>query len=214
MMAPNVLEDCTPLYVRRLSLYYLISAMIVTTDNRTMMITYVTSCFVIVSPPRGDEPNSRQSTLFVISIAKLILKIMEFFMQVANYTISKLPYIENGTNEIMERYQIRAQYETEPPHGDAIYSITIKGKPLPFWIYGRDVTFIGSSMVMVESVRCKTWNPIESIIIDLENEVYAILKEWYTDISFVNNRIELTNQVVKVDKRILNDFEQLEWIRF
>ena len=26
MMAPNVLEDCTPLYVRRLSLYYLTSA--------------------------------------------------------------------------------------------------------------------------------------------------------------------------------------------
>ena len=42
MMAPNVLEDCTPLYVRRLSLYYLTSAMIVTTDNRTMMITEVT----------------------------------------------------------------------------------------------------------------------------------------------------------------------------
>ena len=42
MMTPNVLEDCTPLYVRRLSLYYLTSAMIVTTDNRTMMITEVT----------------------------------------------------------------------------------------------------------------------------------------------------------------------------
>ena len=114
----------------------------------------------------------------------------------------------------MERYQIHAQYETEPPHGDAIYSISIKGKALPFWIYGRDVTFIGSSMVMVESVRCKTWDPIETMIIDLENEVYASLKEWYTDISFVNHRIELTNQVVKMDKRILNNFETLEWIGF
>ena len=73
MMTPNVLEDCTPLYVRRLSLYYLTSAMIVTTDNRTMMITYVISCLVIVSPPHGDEPNSRQRTLFVISIAKYTL---------------------------------------------------------------------------------------------------------------------------------------------
>ena len=135
-------------------------------------------------------------------------------MKAENYKISKLSYIENGSNEIMERYQIRAQYETEPPRGDAIYSITIKGKPLPFWIYGRDVTFIGSSMVMVESVKCKTWDPIESIIIDLENEVYASLKGWYTDISFVNNRIELTNQVVKVDKRILKNFVNLEWIRF
>ena len=135
-------------------------------------------------------------------------------MNLENYKISKLSYIENSSNEIMEKYRIRAQYETEPPHGDAIYSISIKGKGLPFWIYGRDVTFIGSSMVMVESVRCKTWDPIETIIIDLENEVYASLNGWYTDISFVNNQIELTNQVVKVDKRILNNFENLECIRF
>lgn len=135
-------------------------------------------------------------------------------MNAENYKISKLSYIEKGSNEIMERYQIRAQYETEPPHGDVIYSISIKGKALPFWIYGRDVTFIGSSMVMVESVRCKTWDPIETIIIDLENEVYASLKEWYTDISFIHHRIELTNQVVNMDKRILNNFEALEWIGF
>ena len=135
-------------------------------------------------------------------------------MNLENYKISKLPYIENSSNKIMERYQIRAQYETEPPHGDAIYSISIKGKALPFWSYGRDVTFIGSSMVMVESVRCKTWDSIETIIIDLENEVYASLKEWYTDISFIDNQIEFTNQVVKMDKRILNNFEDLEWIGF
>ncbi len=55
---------------------------------------------------------------------------------------------------------------------------------------------------------------IETIIIDLENEVYASLQEWYTDISFVNNRIEFSNQVVKMDKRILNNFENLEWISF
>ena len=135
-------------------------------------------------------------------------------MSLENYKISKLPYIENSSNEIMERYQIRTQYETEPPHGDVIYSISIKGKALPFWIYGRDVTFIGSSMVMVESVRCKTWDPIETIIIDLENEVYASLKEWFTDILFIDNQIEFTNQVVKMDKRILNNFEALEWISF
>ena len=128
-------------------------------------------------------------------------------MKLENYKISKLSYIENGSNEIMKKYQIRTQYETEPPHGDAIYSITIKGKALPFWIYGRDVTFIGGSMVMVESVKCKTWNPIDTLIIDLENEVYASLKEWYTDISFINNQIELSNQVVKMEKLILNSFD-------
>ena len=144
----------------------------------------------------------------------LDIKDNEVFMNLENYKISTLPYIENASNEIMEKYNIKAQYETEPPHGDAIYSISIKGKALPFWIYGRDVTFIGSSMVMVESVRCKTWDPIETMFIDLENEVYASLKEWYTDISFANNRIELTNQVVKMEKRILNNFENLEWISF
>lgn len=137
----------------------------------------------------------------------------EAFMKLENYKISKLPYIENASNEIMKKYQIRAQYETEPPHGDAIYSITIKGKALPFWIYGRDVTFIGGSMVMVESVKCKTWNPIDTLIIDLENEVYASLKEWYTDISFINNQIELSNQVVKMEKLILNSFDDLLWIK-
>ena len=135
-------------------------------------------------------------------------------MQVDNYKISKLSYIENASNEIMEKYNIKVQYETEPPHGDAIYSISIKEKVLPFWIYGRDVTFIGNSMVMVESVRYKTWDPIETIIIDLENEVYASLKEWYTDISFVTNRIELTNQVVKMKNLIINKFDELKWIDF
>lgn len=132
-------------------------------------------------------------------------------MNLENYKISTLPYIENASNEIMEKYNIKVQYETEPPHGDAIYSISIKGKALPFWIYGRDVTFIGNSMVMVESVRCKTWDSIETIIIDLENELYAGLKEWYTDISFFNNRIEFTNQVVKMKTLILKDFDELDW---
>ena len=182
-MAPNVLEECTPLYVRRLSLYYLTSVMIVNTDNRIMIITQV-------------------------------FRKNEAFMKLENYKISKLSYIENGGNEIMKKYQIHTQYETEPPHGDAIFSISIKGKVLPFWMYGRDVTFIGSSMVMVESVKCKTWNPIETVIIDLEDEVYANLQEWYTDISFVNGRIELSNQVVKMNKRILNDFEDIDWISF
>ena len=134
-------------------------------------------------------------------------------MNAEKYKVSKLPYIENASNEIMKKYQIRTQYETEPPHGDAIFSISIKGKVLPFWMYGRDVTFIGSSMVMVESVKCKTWNPIETVIIDLENEVYASLKEWYTDISFINNQIELSNQVVKMEKLILNSFDDLLWIK-
>ena len=44
-------------------------------------------------------------------------------MNADNYKISTLPYIENASNEIMEKYNIKAQYETEPPHGDAIFYI-------------------------------------------------------------------------------------------
>ena len=82
-------------------------------------------------------------------------------MNADNYKISTLPYIENASNEIMEKYQIRAQYEIEPPRGDAIYSITIKGTALPFWIYGRDVTFIGDEMLIVDSVK------LHHILIDI-----------------------------------------------
>ena len=60
-------------------------------------------------------------------------------MNADNYKISTLPYIENASNEIMEKYNIKAQYETEPPHWRMlIYSISIR-EVLPFWIYGRDV---------------------------------------------------------------------------
>ena len=34
--------------------------------TKIMITTYVISCFVIVSPPFGDEPNSRQLTLLGI----------------------------------------------------------------------------------------------------------------------------------------------------
>lgn len=44
--------------------------------------------------------------------------------------------------------------------------------------------------------------------------MYANLKEWYTDISFVSERIELTNQVVKKKKLIMNDFDSLEWTNY
>jgi len=40
---------------------------------------------------------------------------------------------------------INVHYETEPPHGDGIYSVTLKNKKLPFWIYGRNVVFIAEN---------------------------------------------------------------------
>lgn len=34
--------------------------------------------------------------------------------------------------ELLEKFQIRTKYETEPPHGDPIYSISLKDKEFPF----------------------------------------------------------------------------------
>ena len=98
-------------------------------------------------------------------------------MNADNYKISTLPYIENASNEINGKVQYKSNNMKRNHPMEMLIFYFYKGKVLPFWIYGRDVTFIGNSMVMVESVRCKTWDPIETIIIDLENEVYASLKE-------------------------------------
>ena len=50
-------------------------------------------------------------------------------MNAEKYKVSTLPYIENASNEIMEKYNIKAQYETEPPHGDAILSLIHISEP-------------------------------------------------------------------------------------
>ena len=134
-------------------------------------------------------------------------------MEEKNYQILRVPYVENGKQDkILVKFNIITEYETEPPRGDAIYSISLKGKSLPFWIYGRNIIFIGDNKAMVESVKCKTWDPIYTIIIDLENEKYANLMEWYTTISFQNERIELSNHIVKKKNLVLKDFEDLDWI--
>lgn len=130
-----------------------------------------------------------------------------------NCKILTIPYIDDvAKNEILKKFQISVKYETEPPGGDGIYSIYLKEKLLPFWIYGRNIIFIDDTKAMLESVKCDTFIPIFSIIVDLENQKYANLMEWYTEIVFTNNQIELYNQIVKNKKLTLSSFDDLNWI--
>ena len=113
--------------------------------------------------------------------------------------------------ELLEKFQIRTKYETEPPHGDPIYSISLKDKEFPFWIYGRNIIFIDETKVMVEAVEPNTWNLLYTVIIDIKKDMYVRFKHWYRDISFKDNQIKLTNRYENIEE-ILGGFDELEWI--
>lgn len=82
-------------------------------------------------------------------------------------------------------------YQTEPPHGDFIYSLTLPANRgryhLPLWVYGRDLFFFGPSYLLAEGVPAGGYSGLKSVIIDLSNARYAILDSWY-------RRPQLTDQ--------------------
>lgn len=129
-----------------------------------------------------------------------------------NCYIQKIAYLfDKEQNELLEKFRIGTKYETEPPHGDSIFSIFLKGKELPFWIYGRNIFIICETKVMVEAVAPNTWNQLYTVIIDLEKDRYAGFEKCYQDISFMGNQITLTDQSGNT-KEIPGGFDALEWI--
>lgn len=126
--------------------------------------------------------------------------------------ILKISYLyDEKQNELLEKFQIGTKYETEPPHGAPIFSISLKDKELPFWIYGRNIIFIDETKVMVEAVEPNTWNLLYTVIIDIKKDMYVRFKHWYRDISFKDNQIKLTNRYENIED-ILGGFDELEWI--
>ncbi len=125
--------------------------------------------------------------------------------------ISYLYMFDEKQIELLEKFQIRTKYETEPPHGDPIYSISFKDKELPFWIYGRNIIFIDETKVMVDAVKPNTWMPVYTVIIDMKKDMYVRFKNWYTDISIMDNQIKLTHRPKKTEE-IFGGFDELEWI--
>ena len=74
--------------------------------------------------------------------------------------ISYLYMFDEKRIELLEKFHLRTKYETEPSHGEPIFSISLKDKEFPFWIYGRDIIFIDETKVMVEAVEPNTWGQV------------------------------------------------------
>ena len=110
--------------------------------------------------------------------------------------------------------EIELKYETEPPHGDFIFSgnLPMINVELPFWIYDRDIILVGEDFMIVESVQYDTFEPISTVMIDIKKARYADFKEWYPDICVTKDGIELDNRFHKVKKMILKNTCDLEWI--
>ena len=108
--------------------------------------------------------------------------------------------------------EIELHYETEPPHGDFIFSVmlTILNIELPFWIYGRNLIFLDAYYMVAETVEKNTWNPITTALVNIHMGKYASLGHWYNHIS-VKDKVELKNEF-DGNSLVLNNIDKLKWI--
>jgi hypothetical protein len=103
-------------------------------------------------------------------------------------------------NQAILEYQIlriQLEYETEPPHGDFIYSIKLafdNGEMdiFPFWIYGRSILLF-DNYVVLESMEIGSYKNLRSMIIDIDTKQYTILDHWYNDYAIENDLLILLN---------------------
>ena len=79
-------------------------------------------------------------------------------------------------------------------------------------IYGRNVVFIAENLIIVESVKYNTFDPITSMIIDIKEAKYASLKDWYPGIEANDDRIELSNRFQKNKKIVFSDIHEFQWL--
>ncbi len=80
-------------------------------------------------------------------------------------------------------HSLELRYQTEPPHGDFIYSLTLLSDKaqyhLPLWVYGRNLFFFGPSCLLAESVPAGNISDLKSVLIELSGPRYALLDDWY-----------------------------------
>ena len=50
------------------------------------------------------------------------------------------------------------------------------------------------------------------MIIDIKEEKYASLKDWYPDIEANDDRIELSNRFQKNKKIVFSDIDEFQWL--
>ena len=109
--------------------------------------------------------------------------------------------------------EIELKYETQPPHGDLVFSakLPILDMDLDFWIYGRNLIFLDAYYLLAETVKKGTWSPITSMIVNIHTGKYASLGHWYNVVSVREKDVELKNEF-DGNIYILSDPYGLEWI--
>ena len=109
--------------------------------------------------------------------------------------------------------EIELNYETEPPHGDGIFSakLPILDIHLPFWIYGRNLMFLDAYYLLAETVKKGTSSPITSMLINIHTGKYADLRHWYNNISVKESEVVLKNDF-DGSTLTLKDVEGLSWV--
>ncbi len=109
--------------------------------------------------------------------------------------------------------EIDLTYETEPPHGDGIFSarLPLLDKILPFWLYGRNLIFLDAYYLLAEMVEKSTWSPITSVLINIHTGEYANLGHWYNHIIIKTVGVELQNDD-DGKTLILKNVNNLTWL--
>ena len=121
-----------------------------------------------------------------------------------------------GCEEVTIAYygsEIEFHYETEPPHGDDIFSakLPLLNIKLSFWIYGRNLIFLDAYYLLAETVKKDTWDPITSMLINIHTGKYASLEHWYNNISVKEKEVELKNDY-DGKSMVLKDVNGLKWV--
>jgi hypothetical protein len=109
--------------------------------------------------------------------------------------------------------EIDLYYETEPPHGDGIFSakLPLLEMKLPFWMYGRNLVFLDAYYLLAETVKKGTSSPITSMLINIHTGKYASLDNWYNNISVEESEVVLKNDF-DGSALTLKDVENLSWV--
>lgn len=109
--------------------------------------------------------------------------------------------------------EIELNYETEPPHGDGIFSakLPLLEMKLPFWMYGRNLVFLDAYYLLAETVKKGTSSPITSMLINIHTGKYASLDNWYNNISVEESEVVLKNDFDGTTLT-LKDVENLSWV--
>ena len=109
--------------------------------------------------------------------------------------------------------EIDLYYETEPPHGDGIFSakLPLLEMKLPFWMYGRNLVFLDAYYLLAETVKKRTSSPITSMLINIHTGEYASLDNWYNNISVEESEVVLKNDF-DGNTLTLKDVENFSWV--